>query len=403
MKNSTNRPQGNNRLSQPNDQLAMLGGPPTFPEGPPSWPKLTNSIREHVLEVLDNGDWGLYHSSVLDQLETRLSETFLMSHVTLCASGTIAVELALRGVGVKPGTEVILAGYDFPGNFRAIEAIGAIPVLIDVSPGGWKIELNQIQDAITDKTKAILVSHLHGEIQPISQIRNLLQGTPIKIVEDNCQSPGGQLQQQPLGSLGDVATLSFGGSKLLSAGRGGAVLSNDAQVIQRIRVFSERGNSAFPLSALQAAALLPQLDTLEEWTRKRNQNVDLILADPNIGSVLRHPTPNRDSTGGFYKLGWQLQLDSNDADLRKNFIDAATTEGIAVGEGFRGFAKRTSRRCRKINELPHSVAAAQKTILLHHPILIEEQQDIARLLEGLNKLINHFSRESKFSAGPYDH
>src|SRR5690348_5461621 len=89
-------------------------------------------VVESVQAILRDGTWCNYHGGAIDQLKENLSARFDRPHVQLCSSGTIATELALRGLKVGPGDEVILCGYDFPGNFRAIEAVGAVPVLIDL-------------------------------------------------------------------------------------------------------------------------------------------------------------------------------------------------------------------------------------------------------------------------------
>ena len=96
------------------------------------WPVADDQIRESIIASIDDGDWGAYHGRYTSQLSDQLQQWLSIDHALLCCSGTVAVELALRGVGVSAGDEVVLAAYDFPGNFRAIEAIGATPVLIDV-------------------------------------------------------------------------------------------------------------------------------------------------------------------------------------------------------------------------------------------------------------------------------
>ena len=102
-----------------------------------------------------------------------LAQMHGVQHAWLCSSGTIAVELALRGLKVGPGDEVILAAYDFPGNFRAIEAIGARPVLVDLAPGTWTIDVEQVAAAISPRTKAIIVSHLHGSLADMRRLRRI--------------------------------------------------------------------------------------------------------------------------------------------------------------------------------------------------------------------------------------
>ena len=233
-------------------KLAIEGGEPAFPNGPPSWPVADDKVASALHDIVQTGNWGKYDSPVLDSLIEKLKNTFAVEFVLPCSSGTIAVELALRGAGVKSGDEVIIAAYDFPGNFRAIEAIGARPVLVDIAQNNWVMNLDQISQAVSPETKAILVSHLHGHLLHMNEAQSVASRHRLVLIEDTCQAPGSSIAGKACGSIGDSAALSFGGSKLLSAGRGGALLTNDNAIYQRAKIFGSRGNEAFPLSQLQA-------------------------------------------------------------------------------------------------------------------------------------------------------
>ena len=365
--------------------LAIQGGKPTFPAGPPAWPIADDGIRKSVDGALQSGQWGVYEGDLTARLHQRLQTEFRLNHSLLCSSGTIGVELGLRGVGVKPGDEVVLSAYDFPGNFRSIEAVGATPVLVDVVEDGWVMDPRQVNAAISNKTTAIIVSHLHGQTAGVETISEIAHRRGVKIVEDVCQSPGGQHGERTLGTTGDVATLSFGGSKLLSAGRGGAILSDDQATIQRAKIFANRGNDAFPLSQIQAALLLPQLELLHDRNLQRHQSAEKIAHAVNqlewLGS-LSIPTTG-DNVGAYYKLPILIRPDS--PFDRAKFLSAIQAEGIAMDIGFRGFAKRSVRRCRQAGALANAVAAAENTMLLHHPILLSDDDHVHRLIEAIQR------------------
>ena len=377
------------------NQLAISGGEPAFPNGSPDWPRTTPAIAEAVQQSLADGSWGKYESHWTDQVIASLSRLFGNEHVLLCSSGTIGVELALRGVGVKPNDEVILAGYDFPGNFRAIEAIGAIPVLVDVIKDGWVIDPNVLSESITESTTAIVVSHLHGQIADLGTIRNAIansaSGNLIPIVEDNCQSPGGRLGDRQLGSIGDIGVLSFGGSKLLSAGRGGAVMTNNADFFQRAKIYANRGNDAFPLSQLQAAVLFPQLSELGNQTTVRSRNADFLIQTTAEIPLLTGLSQviDQEFQAAYYKLPWLLANPTRGGWTRAEFVQAFQAEGIAINTAFRGFTRRSPRRCRKAGSLVNSQIAAQQTILLHHPVLLESDETIKLVGEAIKKVANN--------------
>src|SRR5947209_3711110 len=115
------------------DLPAILGGEPIRPEGPPDWPSGDASVRLALEAALRDGSWGKYAGGNVERLERRLAEWCGLPHVLTCASGTLAVEVALRAVPVGADDEVVLAAYDYPGNFLSVHAVGARPVLIDIA------------------------------------------------------------------------------------------------------------------------------------------------------------------------------------------------------------------------------------------------------------------------------
>ena len=367
--------------------LAIDGGEKTFPEGPPGWPATDDDISANINEALTNGSWGKYEAEWTEQLQRQITTISGCENILLCSSGTVAAEIAMRAADVKPDTEVILAAYDFPGNFRAIEAIGARPVIVDVVPNGWVLDPNEIKTAISDNTSAIIVSHLHGQLAHCHEIRELCDQHDIRFIEDVCQTPGATVDGKVVGSFGDVSTYSFGGSKLLSAGRGGAVATNNPDVFQRAKIYCNRGNEAFPLSQLQAAVLLPQLSKLATRNKTRAERASLLVQKTqSVDWLIGHQQSIQNETEtAFYKLPWLL-ADSKSEWTRDELIASFQAEGIAIDVGFRGFTRRSAKRCRHHGSLINSRIAAQQTILLHHPILLESEETIDRLADGILKV-----------------
>lgn len=374
-------------------RLAIDGGTPALPEGPPSWPLADERVRAALEAAYLDGGWGKYHGGRVEALEAALATMHAVEHVLTCSSGTIAVEIALRSVKVSASDEVILAGYDFSGNFRAVEAIGARPVLADIDPQTWCIDASQLAEAISPNTKAVVVSHLHGGLADMRAIGEICHAHGIAVVEDACQTPGGLVQGKPAGTWGDVGVLSFGGSKLLTCGRGGAVLTNDPHIAQRAKVVCDRGNHAFPLSELQAAALLPQLATLAAQNRLRQQNVATLLTQTgDITSLQPVSNPQGRGQASYYKLAWLYR--NLDNQSRAWLIRAAQAEGLALDAGFRGFATRSVSRCRKVGEIPHSRAAAEQTVVLHHPVLLQASETLGRVALALRKICGQETTEA---------
>jgi len=370
-------------------RLAIHGGTAVFGGGPPIWPEPDGAVLAALQAAWADGSWGRYDGPHGRTLAQRLAAMHGVSHAWCCCSGTAAVELALRGLQVSAGDEVILAGYDFPGNFRAIEAVGALPVMVDIVRRTWCLDAGQLDAAWGPRVRAIIVSHLHGGLAAMPHIRAWADRRNVAVVEDACQAPGATVRGRPAGTWGDVGVLSFGGSKLLSAGRGGALLTSRADVLQRIKIYSDRGNQAYPLSELQAAVLLPQLERLAERNHRRLVNATRLVdrCGELSGSGLEPVTwDSTTSEPSFYKLAWLL-AGERAAASRDWFLAAVRAEGVALDEGFRSFAMRSNRRCRKIGDLPNSREAGRATVLLHHPILLAAPSAIERVARAIEKVV----------------
>lgn len=361
----------------------MSGQTSLSPDWPGDWPEVTES----VLRCLRDGSWGKYCGPNHDRLERRLGEYFQVEHVVLCASGTVGVELALRGARVSNGDEVVMSGYDFKANFQNILTVNATPVLVDVLPNNKQLDLNQAGAAIGPTTKAILASHLHGGLVDMTSLMSLAKERGVTVIEDACQCPGAKWQGQRVGSIGHVGVISFGGSKLLSAGRGGAVLTNQADIAQRIRLYTQRGNESYPLSELQAAAVLPQLETLDLFNEQRLCGVRKLQASLPPGLTLLAPewvSSTSPHQPAYYKLGLLYDGQHVDGLCRDEFSAAMRARGIALDPGFRALHLiHSRRRFRMPAELPESTDADQRMLVLHHPILRGDDALLARVIAGL--------------------
>ena len=341
--------------------------------------------------MLQDGSWGRYHGPHCDRLRDALAEFHEVEHVILCSSGTVAVELALRSVKVQPGDDVVLAAYDYKANFANVLALDATPVLVDTQPGVPVLDAEQLKNALSDDTKAIVCSHLHGCFADIAAIREIAGEHGVPVIEDACQAAGGRLNGKAAGSIGEVGVLSFGGSKLLTAGRGGAVLTNDATLAQRIRLYSLRGNDAYPLSEMQAAVLLPQLQQLPERTQVRLQRVRQLLnalpADsPLKPALLPHPAESSDDIPAFYKVAFRYESEKTDGQSREDFAAFARRNGVALDPAFTALHKTHSqRRFRAMGELSNASALHENLITLHHPVLLQSADHIDALVAALGR------------------
>jgi perosamine synthetase len=377
-------------MSPPDSLPALLGGPPIRPQGPPPWPPPDEDIVHALQAVYADGSWGRYHGNYVERLETVLRGYHQVPFALACGSGTFAVELALRALRIGAGDEVILAAYDYPGNFLSVHAVGAMPVLVDVDRDNWNFDPNRLTAAVGPNVKAIIVSHLHAGMVPMRELTNLAKDFGLAVIEDAAQVPGAMVQGQKAGTWGDVAILSFGGSKLLTSGRGGALLTKRADVYQRARTHFFRGNQLCPLSELQAAVLLPQLEKLDQRNDLRAGNVrrlcELVRGIPGIRPFVNRTT---EVEPGYYKLGFQFDQKAFGLE-RSKAVAALRAEGIAFDEGFHALhIGRSPRRYRAVAELPEAERAHAGCLVLHHPVLLGDAADIEQVAAAVRKIHQH--------------
>jgi dTDP-4-amino-4,6-dideoxygalactose transaminase len=369
---------------------ALLGGPLVRPQGPPDWPLPDDDVRQALLAAYADGSWGKYFGPHVEKLTARLAEFHQVEFALTCGSGTFAVELALRALKLDRGAEVHMAAYDYGGNFLSIHAVGAQPVLLDVHSDNWNIDVGRVENAIGPATRAIIVSHLHGGMAPMSKVMAMAQARGLAVIEDAAQMPGAWIEGRKAGTWGDVGVLSFGGSKLLSAGRGGAILTRRADIHQRAKTLQQRGNIVNPLSELQAAVLLPQLAKLDAHNARRREAVAHLTEKLQEFSGIR-PFVNRltNSEPGYYKFGWQY--DETKFGLpRERLLAAMRAEGIALDDGFRALhVGRSPARFRQAGDLVEAEKAHRGCVVLHHPVLLGTQADWDEVVLALRKVQAH--------------
>lgn len=332
----------------------------------------SRAIAASVLETLRDGQWRAYNGPKSEQLTDWLQSATGLQHIRLCSSGTIAVELALRALHLKSTEEVILSGYDFPGNFRAVEDAGGKIVLCDPAPEcGWVLTPERLEQSYAPECRAVVVSHLHGQFAPMASILDWANSRNVVVIEDACQAQGAMVDGKQAGAWGHLSTYSFGGSKLVSAGRGGAVLTNDSLYSQRMRVYCERGNDAFAMSEMQSALVLPQCERLADDHELRLQSASqLYSALAKYRWLQCVPLPQQDSPA-FYKFGILVVAEQMDSDRRDSTVTRLAKLGIEAGAGFLGFANRSSKRYRANHSLEVSKRLASNTLLIHHSHLLD--------------------------------
>ena len=250
-------------------------------------PRLVGGESEYVNEALSSGKLsgnGIFAQRCGDWLERHIGSV----RVFITPSCTAALEMTALLIGLEPGDEVIVPDFAFVSTANAFALRGAVPVFVDVQPDTLNIDPDAIEAAITERTRAIVLVHYGGIACEMDRITAIARRHHLTVVEDAAHSIGASYRGRPLGSLGELATLSFHETKNIQCGEGGALLINDASYVQRAEIIQEKGTdrsrffrgevdkytwrdigSSYLLSEVGAAFLWAQLQHFEQITAER--------------------------------------------------------------------------------------------------------------------------------------
>jgi hypothetical protein len=241
---------------------------------------LKNEIDAGMAEVVESGRFIM--GPWVAEIEKELSGLMGTKYGMGVASGTDALEVALRAVDLKPGDEVITTPFSFVSVAEVAVKMGAGCVFVDIDPDNFNMIPARIEDAITDKTRAIVPVHLFGQSADMDAINEIAAEKGIPVIEDACQAIGSRYKDRPVGSLGDLATLSFFPTKNLGCyGDGGMVLTSDDgyyELASSIRKHGESERYKYKyigmnsrLDSIQAAVLLAKAKKIEQWNERRRE------------------------------------------------------------------------------------------------------------------------------------
>lgn len=256
------------------------------------------------------------------------------AHAIAVGNGTLALELALKGHNIGPGDEVITTSFSFFATAASILNVGAKPVVVDIDPMNYNIDIEAIEAAITSKTAAIMPVHLYGRPCDMDRIVAIANKHNLVIVEDAAQAAGAWFKDRHAGTFGS-GCFSFYGSKNITAGEGGIILTNDAAYAERLRMLRNHGSSAqyvheeassnYRMTDVQAAILRVQIGKLEKLTLQRQENAafyDSRLAD--VEGVVTPPQNDHSYTSCYHQYIIRVlrNRDALQAALAERYIDA---------------------------------------------------------------------------------
>ena len=298
--------------------------------------KIKAEVDAGIQEVLDNTQF--IKGPQIKVFEDNLAHYLNVKHVIACANGTDALQISLMALDLKPGDEIILPVFTYVATAEVIALLGLTPVMIDVEPNTFCIDVNLIESKINSKTKAIVPVHLFGQCANMDEIMRIANKHHLFVIEDTAQALGTQyaignkqltndLETKKAGTIGKIGTTSFFPSKNLGCyGDGGALMTNDDELAKKIRMICNHGQSVqyvhdvigvnSRLDSIQAAVLNAKLPHLNSYEIARNEAAnwydELLGNHPNILIPKRNPQ----STHVFHQYTITLRLAQGDKNWR---------------------------------------------------------------------------------------
>lgn len=359
--------------------------------------RLKPEIDQAMQNVIDSCSF--INGPQVRSFSSHLSEYLGVPHVIPCGNGTDALQIALMSLNLMPGDEVIVPAFTYVAAAEVIALLGLIPVWVDVEEDTFNINPYQIEAAISPKTKALIVVHLFGQSCPMEIIQQIAEQNHLYVIEDNAQSLGAECiytdgQRRKTGTIGHIGTTSFFPSKPLACyGDGGAVITSDDRLAERIRMIANHGqikkyhhkiigcNSR--LDTLQAAVLEAKLPHINEFAEARQRVAQAY--DEALGNDPRWEIPQRTtySTHVFHQYTLRIKDGKRDAlqsYLKEHDIPSMVYYPLPLHrqEAFYGLARNGS-------VLPHAENLTQAVLSL--PIHSEmTEEEIGYIIET----IKHF-------------
>ena len=398
---------------------AVNGGTPvrdTAQNPWPKWPIYDETEEQALLDVLHSGAWWSVEGTQGKQFEAEFAAFQDAKFGVNCTNGTAALEICLRALGIGCGDEVIVPPYTFVATASAVLAVGATPIFVDIETDTLNIDPNQIEAAITPRTRAIILVHMAGRPADMDAIPAIAKKHGLALVEDAAQAVAAAWRGTRVGAIGDFGTFSFQASKNLNAGEGGIIVSNDEGLADKAwsvtnvgRVRSGRwyehqvlgGN--YRLTEFQSAILRTQLRRVPDQTVKRAENAEYLASLlEGVDGVQLMRKDDRITTHANHLFTFRYRKDAFGGVGYPDFVKALAAEGIPATTGyvplykervFARFAIKDGAWCKSsvtpnypMLMLPACEAITQDLVWIHQTALLAERKDMDDIATAIGKL-----------------
>jgi dTDP-4-amino-4,6-dideoxygalactose transaminase len=397
--------------------LAMLGGKKAKGKPFPVWPHYDSNEDRALKEVLESRAWWRTPGTKTLEFEKSFAKFHGARHGIAVTNGTAALEVTIAALGINAGDEVIVPNFTFVATASAVLFANALPVLVDVDPETYCIDPDLVEDAITSKTKAIIAVHMGGHPADLDRLKKIASRKRLALIEDSAHAHASEWRGQRVGTFGAAGTFSFQASKLITAGEGGMIISNNDKFEVQARSVHDCGRmpgewfyshfiygSNYRLSEWQGAILQVQLGRLDQQTKRRHHNARLLdRLLQAIPGITPQKLDDRCTRNGQYAYIFHVNKKEFAGLSTERFIEALNAEGIPHQASypplhqldmFRNgeYRKRLSGKQAKEKhkflkaKFPVTQRAAWETVWLPQPVLLGDEEDMHEIAAAIAKI-----------------
>ena len=356
-------------------------------------PSITDREVEYASDAARNG-WGEKCYEYIERFENQFKQYAGTQYAIATSSCTGALHMGLAALGVGPGDEVVLADTNWIATAAPITYLGAKPVFVDILPDTWCIDPKLAEAAITPKTKAIIATHLYGNLCEMDQLLVIGERHGIPIVEDAAEAIGSFWHERHAGSLGRFGTFSFHGSKTLTTGEGGMFVTSDEVLYRKVLALSNHGRVSggkqfFPeyigfkykMSNLQAAIGCAQMERIEELVNRKRE-IFLYYAERILamsGLTMNPETPG--TVNGYWMP--TVVFDAQTGVTRESLQAAFAGENIDARVFFHPLSSLSMFAVQPQNRLAQDIPCRAINLPSFHDMTTEEQDQVVDVIRNI--------------------
>lgn len=304
-------------------------------------PNLSGNEKRYVNECLDSS-WISSKGGFVTRFESDFAAYVGAASATSCSNGTVSLHLALLALGVGEGDEVIVPTFTYVASVNAIRYVGATPVFVDSNLQDWQMNLEQVQRAMTARTKAVMAVHLYGQACQLLELAALCKNNGLYLIEDCAEAIGTRVCKTHVGVVGDLGSFSFFGNKTITTGEGGMLVSNSRELIARCAHLKSQAVSAervywhdaigynYRMTNICAAIGTAQLERVESSIAKKRV---LALKYRQELAVLPELTFHDEQPGTTHSF-WMVSVRVNEENKRDVLRQHLAQHGIETRPGF---------------------------------------------------------------------